>query len=107
MTTFTVKTRWATYDNCGLVMNYYADNNHIALSVFSPEEGPIANITVNLPQLKLYKNECAFVDTNNFPEAEGLIYQLGIGRDTGISVLSGYCFYPLYRFDIQKIKEML
>lgn len=107
MTAFAVKTRWTTYDNCELVMNRYADNNHVALSVFSPEEGPIANITVNLPSLKHYKDDCAFVDTNNFPEAEGLIHQLGIGKDTGIMIPSGFCLYPLYKFDIQKIKEML
>lgn len=45
----------------------------------------------------------AFVDTNNFPEAEEFIRIHKLGTFTGTTAYSGFCEYPLYRFDLSKI----
>ena len=66
MKTFTVKTEYANYPNCKLRMEKYADNNHIALQVFSDEEGPIATLTVNLPAVNKYKEVYSFVQNTAF-----------------------------------------
>ena len=103
--TFTVKTRWGDYPNCILKQAQYTTNNHIAISIVSLEEGPFSNLTVNLDDTKRYPENYGFVDTNNFPEAESLILQLGIGEETGIIGGSGFCLYPLYKFDYDAIKK--
>ena len=104
MKTFEVKTPYSYEPECVLVLNKYANNQHIALSVWC-EDGPFADITVNLPETKRYPKNFGFVDTNNFPQAHRLIEQLGIGKPTGTYAQSGWCYYPLYEFDIDKIKE--
>ena len=103
--TFTTKTRWAKYDGCFLQANQYADNCHIALSVWSYEEGPIADLTVNIGDTRFYSENCGFVDTNNFPDGIALIEQLGIGKPTGIIGYSGFCSYPLYEFNLEAIEK--
>jgi putative membrane protein len=46
----------------------------------------------------------AFVDTNNCPWAEKFISDNKLGKPTGIKAASGYCVYPQYRFDMEKLK---
>lgn len=43
------------------------------------------------------------MDTNNFPEAEEFIRIHELGTFTGTTAYSGFCEYPLYRFDLSKI----
>ena len=105
MRKFDVKTRWATYRDCFLQVRRYADNNHVALSVFSKEDGPIANITVNLDEMNYLPENFAYVDTNNFPEAEDVIRKLDIGVNIGIPARSGYCEYQLYAFNMKKLRK--
>ena len=100
---FTVKTRWTEDSNCILELNRYADNGHIAVSIFSLTDGPFANVTVNLPETRQFPYNYGFVDTNNFPEVEDLIYELGIGKVTQYRACSGFCIYPLYEFDEDEI----
>lgn len=103
---FTVTTRWGSLDDCVLSANRYADNNHLALSIFSISEGPVASLTVNLPNTKKYPENYAFLDINNFPEAEEVVSRLGIGQDTGRFGFSGFCVYPLWVFDLDAISAL-
>ena len=105
MDTFEVKTQWSECDDCVLVRNRYADNDHIALSIYSLSEGPYAGLTVNLDQTDKLPKNFGFVDTNNFPEAPELIGKLGIGKFTGEYGASGFCVYPLFEFDEEAIKK--
>lgn len=102
---FEVSTPYSHVTDCVLVSDRYANNDHISLEIFSVEEGPFANITVNLPQTKMWPENFGFVDVNNFPQALSVIEKLGIGRHTGQFATSGFCVYPLYRFDEDKIAE--
>ena len=103
--TFEVSTPYSHVTDCVLVSDRYANNDHIALEIFSLEEGPFANLTVNLPDTKRMPENYGFVDVNNFPQAEAVIAKLGIGKPTGRIASSGFCFYPLYEFDPEKIAE--
>ena len=97
--TFEVQTRYSHTPRCVLHKNEYYDNHHIALSIFSLEDGPFADITVNLPSTAKFPKNFGFVDTNNFPEAPALIERLGIGRATPFRDSSVFCTYPMYEFD--------
>lgn len=103
--TFNVKTRYADYPNCILSVRKYANNDHVAISVFSPEEGQIADITVNISGIENRYTDCSCVDVNNFPEAIRIIKELGIGRYLGYELVSGWCAYPVYEFDLEKIAK--
>lgn len=104
MKTFEVATAFSHEPNCILRRNEYSNNKHIALSVWC-EDGPFANITVNLPETKRHPKNFGFVDNNNFPQAIELIKELGIGKFAGEYAHSGWCAYPLYEFDLDKITE--
>ena len=43
--------------------------------------------------------DTAFVDTNNWTDAEDFIKDNGLGQYLNKDCSSGYCTYPLYRFD--------
>ncbi len=102
MKTFDLTTRYETYKNCYFIINtYYADES-LALEIWNNEEGPIAGLTTCLGSAtKGY----AYLDINNCPWAIDLVNKLGIGADTGKIERSGFCFYPLYEFNMEKVKE--
>lgn len=106
MKKFTVTTPYAEYKGCFLELNTYAVNKRPALSVWSEEDGPIANLTVNVRGIRNYAGDCSAVDVNNAPWAPALINKLQIGKPTGHYVTSGYCAYPVYKFDLERIAEL-
>lgn len=65
---------------------------------------PYADLTVNLEGFPCEKNR-AFVDTNNFAQAEQLIWDFNLGEPTGRLGRSGYCTYPEYRFNMDEIRK--
>ena len=107
MKTFDVTTEYATYKNCYFLRGNYVADNTLSLEIWSDEEGPIADITRCLDCLgRNNKNKnFSFLDMNNCPWSAKLVEELGIGKDTGISQRSGYCIYPLYEFDLDKVAE--
>lgn len=91
----------------------YVDNGRFAVqTLLDTTEGfePYANLTVNLVDetIPFDTEEVAygFVDTNNWPKAEGFIKRADIGEKTEFIGHSGYCSYPLYRFDRKKIEKL-
>lgn len=69
-----------------------------------PEE-PYANLTVNLPGYELGPYE-AFIDTNNFPIAEMFLKDNELASYTGYEAASGFCIYPVYSFDRDKLMDL-
>ena len=65
---------------------------------------PYSNLTVNISSVPLGP-DCAYVDTNNLPSAEAMIKQYNLGKPTGRIGCSGYCTYPEYRFDMEKVAK--
>lgn len=85
-----LKTKYAYYDNlciCLRTVNTHED---------------YATLTTNIE--KLPSDEAA-VDTNNHPEATTFITENKLGTDTGKRIKSGFCEYPVYKFDLDKIPQ--
>lgn len=101
------KDRWGGHNNVYLEINNYLDNNNMFIHLMAREDGfdePYGNVTVNLG-IKV-PDYCAYVDLNNMPELEGFIEENGLGEFTGIVQRSGFCEYPLYMFNVDKLREL-
>lgn len=70
---------------------------------------PYAMITVNLPHYELPEPKVhgfyAFIDTNNCPWAEQVLFDTGIGIPTGKFRSSGFCNYPIYFIFVSNLKK--
>lgn len=60
---------------------------------------PYGNLTVCLEGQKLADDE-AFLDVNNFPDVERFVEMYGLAKPTGRLRASGFCVYPLYKFNL-------
>lgn len=49
---------------------------------------------------------CGYVDTNHMPQVEEFIRKNELGEFTGLTKQSGFCTYPLYMFNVDKLREM-
>ena len=105
--TLELKTHFGTTENVTLTVNTYADNSSLYVGMTTMEDGfpePYGDVTVNL--LAAVPPYCAFVDTNNMPELEDFLVKNGIAEFTGMMQPSGYCNYPLYLFDAEKMRGL-
>lgn len=105
--TLELKTQFGTTENVTLTVNTYVDNKSLYVGMTTEEDGfpePYGDVTVNL--LASVPPYCAFVDTNNMPELEDFLVENGIAEFTGIEQRSGYCSYPLYLFDVEKMRGL-
>lgn len=100
----TLKTEFRVYENVYLQVGKYLEDNSVAIHVWNRQDGPIATITVCLCDRSLGEGE-AYVDTNNCPWAVDFIEQEGLGKRTSRMRRSGYCTYPVVKFDMQKLIE--
>lgn len=91
-----------------LVVNNYADRNKLYLALWSLEDGywePYCDLTRCLDGE--IPADCAYVDTNNLPSAEQFIVENRLGTFTHMVGRSGFCTYPLYHFDMERIRELI
>lgn len=72
--------------NLGLSFTHIEDGNEMLF----------ANFTLNFAEYIGVKN-CAYVDTNNCWFADEIL-ETGIAEDTGLTKISGFCKYPLWKF---------
>lgn len=103
-----IKTPFGTYDKCYLVRNSYRDKTPY-IGIWDPE-GPFADLTVWIEarqdqSIDALGENLAFVDTNNFPQAMDFIREYRLGTPTGHYGRSGYCLYPLVRFDMSVVDK--
>lgn len=105
MKEYTVNTIYYTWNDVEARASRYAADGSLAIELVSKTEGPIAMLTVCLDTPGL-GDEDTFVDVNNCPWAEEFISESGIGEPVGLTKTSGYCRYPLYRFDLNKLEVM-
>ena len=105
--TLELKTQFGTTENVTLTVNTYVDNNSLYVGMTTAGDGfpePYGDVTVNL--LSSVPPYCAFVDTNNMPELEDFLVKNGIAEFTGLTQKSGYCSYPLYQFNAEKMRRL-
>ncbi len=71
------------------------------------EDEWFCDLTVNINQEQSAKNNkaLAFVDTAKNPWAKQFIQHYGLGKPTGFFGISGYCTYPEYEFDLEKLNK--
>lgn len=104
MAVLEVKTSWKTYENCFLMVGKYQADNSTAIEIWNRYDGEIARITVCIPGSNLAEDETV-LDTNNCPWVVDFIKKYGLGEETGRTVRSGYCEYPVVKLNVEKIKE--
>jgi len=84
----------------------YANNGSLAVFLSDNKE-MIAVLTVNIDASDCIGDEaCAYIDTNNIPWVEDFLQENKIAYPTGEYGFSGFCAYPLYRFDLSKLEEV-
>lgn len=81
----------------------YQTNNSLAVAMEYNNDMSI--ITVNFTDYRYPGFEYAFVDTNNFPGIDTYLQMIGLAESTGEHESSGFCVYPLLKFNINKLIE--
>lgn len=87
-----------------LVCSYQDDN--IAIMLYEKSGECLGAATVNLGFLEKLPKYCGFLDTNNLKNIERFFEEYNLGEFTGITAKSGYCQYPLYQFNVDKLREL-
>lgn len=87
-----------------LIVSTYAIYNNLYVGLISEGE-PYADIAVNLEPLT--DPYTAFVDTNNLPNIDKFLTDNHIAEYLGTIQTSGYCTYPLYRFNPEIINKLM
>ena len=78
-------------------------NGRLAIMLRDARDGsPFSNLTVNIPSAYCPK-DCAYLDTNNFRKAEQFVIENGLAESMEEVAFSGYCRYPLYKFNMNLI----
>lgn len=65
---------------------------------------PFAMLTKSFGEFISIKN-AAYIDINNCPFSAELL-SLNIAKDTGLSINSGFCSYPLWQFNEEFLKDI-
>lgn len=90
-----------------LEISTYQNNDSLYIGLnFAGEEYPewYGDVTVNLGGK--VPDYCAYVDINNIPDLERFIEENEMGDFTGLTGRSGFCEYPLYLFNPEKLREL-
>lgn len=91
-------------EGCWLNIGEYGDG-HIALTVNESDGGVFGDITVYVWGMGIYKPDMSCIDTRNNAWVADLIEQLGIGRDTGLTLRQNGYEYHVYEFDRTAIEK--
>ena len=73
-----------------------------SLTIWNQNDGCVARVTTCLVDHSLREDE-AYVDANNCPWAVAFLEKNGFAKRTGKKRRSGYCEYPLMKFDTTKM----
>lgn len=105
--TLELNTQFGTTEQVQLTVNTYMNNKSLYVGLTTVEDGfpePYGDVTVNL--MDSVPSYCAFVDTNNMPEVEDFLVKNGIAEFSTFQQKSGFCSYPLYVFDAERLREL-
>lgn len=105
--TLTLHTQWGTDEAVSLAISTYLNNSGLYIGLVSNADGyeePYGDMSVNLAYRA--PDYYAYVDVNNMPELELFIRDNGLGEFTGLTQGSGFCSYPLYMFDADRLREL-
>lgn len=77
-------------------------NKNLAIMIYLDTRELFGTLTTNICPLE--EDEAA-IDINNFPEAEEVIYNYHLGENTGKTIKSGFCEYPIYKFNLKEVSK--
>ena len=113
--TLTLNTNYGTYEVYTKI-NRYRDGGvlYVGLDCIDKECGfvtPFTDLTVNVPYEFIPITEeqmyMAPIDTNNNPWAEKFLTDNKLATPTNMEVQSGWCTYPIYRFNLKEVEKYL
>lgn len=82
----------------------YASNDHLAIQLFDCDDhSPYATLTVNISGTDI-GDDMAYLDVNNFPDAEKFVRDNDLGFPMWEYAQSGFVSYPLYFFDLTQFE---
>jgi len=86
-----------------VVLESYANNHNVAIELVDTGDFmSFATITTNIEKLpKGY----ACIDTNNYPWATDFLVENDLGYPTGTYMVSGFCTYPIYELNLDKMSK--
>lgn len=105
--TLNLDTPWGSSEEVQLEINSYMNNKGLYIGLMNrggDDFEPYGDLTVNLSQKA--PDYCAYVDTNNMPGVEKFIEENDLGEFTGLTQRRGFCEFPLYMFNVDKLREL-
>ena len=104
--TLNLQSRYGGEIKVSLEINTYLNNGCMYISLVEQGEypEPYGDLTVNL--MGKVPDYCGYVDLNNMPELEKFIADNELGEFTGLMKRSGFCEYPLYLFNVDRLREL-
>lgn len=97
--------KYGTNHPMTFTMDSYVDNGNLYVGLVTYEDGypePWSDLTVNLGVR--CKANCAFIDiNNNGNEIIEWLYSNSLGHLTGRIKASGFCSYPEFEFNMEKL----
>ena len=73
-------------------------------AMYIGQEEPFGDVTVNLSVAA--PNYCGYLNVNDMPDIEKFITDNDLGEFTGFTQRSGFCKYPLYLFNVDRLREL-
>ena len=90
-----------------LDIQQYMNNKAMYIGLMCNEDGydePFGDVTVNLSvAASIYRG---YLIVNDLPVFEKFFTENELGEFTGFTQRSGYCEYPLYLFNVDKLREL-
>lgn len=103
---YTLKTPWDEEYKVKAFALRYLLPDRLSVSLFDIENcEPFLDVTVNIPYESVSGDDCAFVDTNNYPWICKFLEDNHLATSTGYIGMSDYCTYPEYKFDLSKLSK--
>lgn len=106
-----VKTPFGEYD-VYTHRDVYELGATLFVDLYCVEDGfiePFAALTKNIPDkfmpCSVEQLTMAPIDTNNCPWAEQFLVENHLAEPTGVVVTSGWCEYPIYKFNIEELDK--
>lgn len=89
-------------------LNNYVENDNTAVSLIYWDEEfhtymPFCHLSTNIVPLE--PGYCA-IDTNNCEFAPDFIKENDLGEPTGQVLRSGFCTYPVYKMNMEKLEAL-
>jgi hypothetical protein len=90
------------------VRSKYDYGQTLAVMANDDDGSPYGVATVYLEgQSESLPRDCAFVDTNNWPDVVELLESEGIAEELDeVCGFSGFCTYSAMKFNLEKIREL-